>query len=344
MPVVLSNNATSLLAAAISAADTTLSIENTDAGKFPNPATGDWFPLTIVDNAGNMEIVKATARVGAIITIERAQDGTTAKAFAAGARVDLRATVAALFGVAVATMAKSDDKETPDDGDFLGGVLADGSTVFKTPWGKIKKALQAFFDGRYLKLVGGTIQGILTVSGEGSQRGVFRNTGDGDSWINFYTRDQNWYSEFGQRANGAAYVRVNGQELRFQTDGSFRVPGASYSGGAVYAGGGSSRLDANGNIVGSIWNNFGASDAYTAINNRIETRAAAFANDRVAALAFRRVSHWTVAIGSATADYDAPAGAVVYGVRSWSGYKIDIIKFCYLQAYDPVRGWITFWG
>ncbi|EEZ33923.1 Hypothetical protein BROD_2239 [Brucella sp. NF 2653] len=171
-------------------------------------------------------------------------------------------------------MAGANSKETLDDGDFLGGVLADGSTAFKTPWGKIKKVLQAFFDGRYLKLVGGTIQGILTVSGEGSQRGVFRNTGDGDSWINFYTRDQNWYSEFGQRANGAAYVWANGQEFRFQTDGSFLVPGN------IFAGGGSSRLEANGNIVGGIWNNFGASDAYTAINIRIETRAAAFADDR----------------------------------------------------------------
>ncbi|MBJ6722438.1 hypothetical protein I2750_19755 [Bacillus sp. PR5] len=96
MPVVLTNNATSLLAAAIEAADTTISVQTADAGKFPNPVAGDWFPLTIVDNAGNMEILKATARSGAIITIERAQEGTTAKAFGAGSRVDLRLTWEAL--------------------------------------------------------------------------------------------------------------------------------------------------------------------------------------------------------------------------------------------------------
>ncbi|SBW14666.1 hypothetical protein BR10RB9215_C11504 [Brucella sp. 10RB9215] len=42
-----------------------------------------------------------------------------------------------------AAMAGANSKETPDDGDFLGGVLADGSTMFKIPWGKIKAAFTA---------------------------------------------------------------------------------------------------------------------------------------------------------------------------------------------------------
>ncbi|WP_247872627.1 hypothetical protein [Brucella sp. 2280] len=188
-----------------------------------------------------------------------------------------------------AAMAGANSKETPDDGDFLGGVLAGGSTMFKTTWGNIKAALQAFFDGRYLKLVGGTIQGILTVSGEGSQRGVFRNTGDGDSWINFHTRDQNWYSEFGQRANGAAYAWVNGQEFRFQTDGSFLAPGASYSGGAVYAANGNATLHIDGNVEGSIWAGWGSRYAFQAINAQIEKRANDYANDRAYAHAIQQV-------------------------------------------------------
>jgi len=108
MAVVLSNNATSLLAGAITAASTTLSIENADASKFPAPVVGDWFPLTVVDNAGNMEIMKATKREGAIITVTRAQEGTTAKAFAAGARIDLRLTVAASFEVTPSAMEKAE--------------------------------------------------------------------------------------------------------------------------------------------------------------------------------------------------------------------------------------------
>ncbi|UWF59813.1 hypothetical protein [Brucella sp. 2716] len=144
------------------------------------------------------------------------------------------------------------------------------------------------------------------------------------------------------------HMHPDGSAQKFWTfdgvNGNFLSNGPIYAGGHVYAGGGSSRLDANGNIVGSIWNNFGASDAYTAINNRIENRAVAWANDRVAALAFRRVSHWAVAVVDAVTAYDAPTGAVIYGITAWTGYKLSSIKFCYLQAYDPVRGWITFWG
>jgi len=41
---------------------------------------------------GQLEILKATARAGDVITVERAQEGTTAKAFDVGDRVELRMT------------------------------------------------------------------------------------------------------------------------------------------------------------------------------------------------------------------------------------------------------------
>ena len=96
MTVKFSNNATSTLAASITAAASTLAVVSADADKFPTLAVDEWYPLTIVDGAGNMEIVRATARAGAVITITRGQEGTTAKAFTAGARVDLRPTAQAL--------------------------------------------------------------------------------------------------------------------------------------------------------------------------------------------------------------------------------------------------------
>ncbi|SFV31368.1 hypothetical protein SAMN05216456_1319 [Devosia crocina] len=101
MAVLLRNNATSLLAADITAGATALTINADQAGLFPTPANGDWFPLTLLDAAGNMEIVRATARAGATITVVRAQEGTTAKSFGAGSRVDLRMT-SAVFSAAVA--------------------------------------------------------------------------------------------------------------------------------------------------------------------------------------------------------------------------------------------------
>ncbi len=99
MAVVFANNASSKLSGALGIGDTVLSIQSGDAGEFPTPSGGDWFPLTLVDTAGNMEIVKATARSGTSITVVRAQEGTTAKAFASGSAVDLRVTKNALLGL-----------------------------------------------------------------------------------------------------------------------------------------------------------------------------------------------------------------------------------------------------
>lgn len=92
MPVILTNNATSLLAGNITQTATTISVTASDAGKFPTPTDREWFPVTLVDGAGNTEIMRATKRVGAVITVVRAQEGTTAKAFTAGARIDVRIT------------------------------------------------------------------------------------------------------------------------------------------------------------------------------------------------------------------------------------------------------------
>lgn len=94
MTIKLANNATSALTAAISAADTTMTVA--DGSVFPALSAGEWFPATLVDASGNIEIVKITARSGGTLTATRAQEGTTAKNFGAGSRIDLRMTAGAL--------------------------------------------------------------------------------------------------------------------------------------------------------------------------------------------------------------------------------------------------------
>lgn len=96
MAPVFSNNATSLLAVAINAAVTTVTVQTGDAAKFPAPTGGDWFPITVLDGLGNMEIMRCTARSGANLTVVRGQEGTTAQSFSIGARVDHRLTAAVL--------------------------------------------------------------------------------------------------------------------------------------------------------------------------------------------------------------------------------------------------------
>lgn len=61
----LKNNATSRLQNAINAAQTTITVINDDRDKFPDPADGQWFPVTVQDIFGNMEIMRCSARAGA---------------------------------------------------------------------------------------------------------------------------------------------------------------------------------------------------------------------------------------------------------------------------------------
>lgn len=99
MALQLSNNATSTLATTITAVETSLSVQAPDASRFPLITAGDWFPITVVDPSGNLEIMRCTARAGAALTVVRAQEGTAALPFTAGARVDLRFTKSAIDAV-----------------------------------------------------------------------------------------------------------------------------------------------------------------------------------------------------------------------------------------------------
>lgn len=96
MVVLLANNARSTLAGAVETSDTTISIQTGDAARFPAPTGGDWFPATIVKADGSFEIVRVTGRASGVLTVTRAQEGTTALDFAADDRVDLRLTAAAI--------------------------------------------------------------------------------------------------------------------------------------------------------------------------------------------------------------------------------------------------------
>lgn len=97
MALKLANNATSTLSANALTTDTTIAIQTADAGLFPTLAAGDWFPVTVINASGAMEIMKVTARSAGTLTVTRAQEGTTALAWNAGDRVDLRITWAALL-------------------------------------------------------------------------------------------------------------------------------------------------------------------------------------------------------------------------------------------------------
>lgn len=94
--VQLTNLARSTLAVAISATATTIRLRAGDGAKFPNLTAGQWFPLALENELGQIEFLKAVSRNGDDIVVQRGQENTTARAYSAGDLCDLRLTVAAL--------------------------------------------------------------------------------------------------------------------------------------------------------------------------------------------------------------------------------------------------------
>lgn len=156
---------------------------------------------------------------------------------------------------------------TPDKGK-AGGVATLGDD------GKVPSTQLPALD--YLPLAGGTLTGGLAVVTS------LRVRGAGNTHLWFEASDGTergvvWLDS----ASGSLHVRIGGQVYQFQTNGQFWSAGDVVSRGAVYAGSGSGQLQTNGNVVGSIWGNYGYSnDAYTAITNRIEQRANEFSATR----------------------------------------------------------------
>ena len=82
------NNASSTLASGITDTDLSLSVSTGDGNLFPTLTGSDIFLVTLSGTVG-YEIVKVTARSTDTFTIVRAQEGTTAKAFAMGDKVEM---------------------------------------------------------------------------------------------------------------------------------------------------------------------------------------------------------------------------------------------------------------
>ncbi|WP_369551981.1 gp53-like domain-containing protein [Salmonella enterica] len=86
LSLLAANNAQTVLAAGISSSATSLTVNTGTGALFPSPSSGvSFFKLTLIDAATGQltEIVHVTARSGDTMTIDRAQEGTTARAWSA---------------------------------------------------------------------------------------------------------------------------------------------------------------------------------------------------------------------------------------------------------------------
>jgi len=103
MGVKVTNNAFGTISAGINTSATTIVLDSGQGARFPTLGSGDFFFGTLIDTSNNLEIVKVTARSTDSMTVTRAQDNTTARAFAIGDRFELRPTAALFESFAQAT-------------------------------------------------------------------------------------------------------------------------------------------------------------------------------------------------------------------------------------------------
>ena len=101
MTQVFKNNAFASLAAELSAAGTLATLATGQGARFPSPTGGDHFLATLILLDGHgaetaWEVVKCTARATDGLTIERAQEGTTARIWPVGSRLEMRVTAGTL--------------------------------------------------------------------------------------------------------------------------------------------------------------------------------------------------------------------------------------------------------
>lgn len=96
--LIFKNNFEVALAQPTTTSDTTITIRS--GSGFPTLATNERVVATIIDAATGLqfEIITVTAVVGNVLTVQRAQEGTAARAWAAGDMLSIRTTAATLTG------------------------------------------------------------------------------------------------------------------------------------------------------------------------------------------------------------------------------------------------------
>lgn len=126
MGVQVKNNAYSTLASSIVAGDLTISLAPGTGVRFPAAGGADYFYATLINTSNELEIVRVTSRAIDTLTVVRGQDSTTARAYSAGDRIELRVTAALIADIR--------DGITPGDGTVTTAKIVDNAiTTPKIP-------------------------------------------------------------------------------------------------------------------------------------------------------------------------------------------------------------------
>ena len=160
MALKYANNATSTLATGISSGAVSLTVASGHGARFPTLTASDWFPVTVQKADGSLELMRCTARSGDVLTVTRAQEGTTALAFLTGDKVELRLSSAAL-------------DEFVQDGPIYTESAETTSTVV-APWQNVLSVVPpSDTQGIFLGAMGQTVySGTTSITGGGHTVGT----------------------------------------------------------------------------------------------------------------------------------------------------------------------------
>jgi hypothetical protein len=126
MSLKFTNNASATLAASIISTSTSITVTTGQGTLFPALGSGDYFYATLYDSSNNIEIIKVTARSGDTMTAVRGQDGTTARAYAAADKLELRVVAAAMNDF----VTKDGDNTHSGTNTFSGAIVSSGTNTY----------------------------------------------------------------------------------------------------------------------------------------------------------------------------------------------------------------------
>jgi hypothetical protein len=152
MSVKFSNNAKTTLSSGITSSATSIAVA--DASVFPSISGSEYFYVTFEDLSGNVEIVKVTAVSSNTLTVVRAQESTTARAYASGDKAENRLTAGSLNDVSDQTVALTGAGATTVSGTYPNFTITstDNNTTYTVGDGGLTQnnftnALKSKLDG-----------------------------------------------------------------------------------------------------------------------------------------------------------------------------------------------------
>lgn len=223
MSVKFANNAFGTLNAGINNSATSITLSSGQGARFPTLGSGEYFYATLIDTSNNLEVVKCTARSTDVLTVTRAQESTTARAFAIGDRVELRVTAQGLIDLGASSTLDADASPSLSANlDLDGQDIVDGSTLL--------------LDATRIRVPGASANISSPAAGD-----MYYNTADnvikhwnGNEWLQM----SNKFAASGGTENDYTVSGVNYRSHTFTSSGTFAADAAGLVDIIVVAGGG----------------------------------------------------------------------------------------------------------